>query len=109
MKISIEKNTVIAELEKQVVIGNSTKVKEEVRNHISKDNNNVLLDFSNVQFIDSSGIGAIITILKAVNEMNGKVKIYNPKEDVRKVLNMVRLDQIIDIVSEKDDKLNYVV
>ena len=109
MKISIEKNTVIAELEKQVVIGNSTKVKEEVRNHISKDNNNVLLDFSNVQFIDSSGIGAIITILKAVNEMNGKVKIYNPKEDVRKVLNMVRLDQIIDIINEKDDKLNFVV
>jgi anti-sigma B factor antagonist len=84
---------------------NSPQFKEEVYRKLSEDHKNVILDFSDVEFIDSSGIGSIISILKAVNQRKGILRILNPRSEVRRIFNMVRMDQLVPIVNTMDDAI----
>lgn len=57
-----------------------------------------ILDFSNVTFMDSSGIGLIIGRYKKVSKYGGKVYAANLNRRVGKIFRVAGLDKIIKIV-----------
>ncbi len=58
----------------------------------------VVLDFTELDMIDSSGIGKILVFLKKVKELNGNLVIKNPNQYIREVFELIQLDKIIDII-----------
>lgn len=57
----------------------------------------VILDFNQVSFMDSAGIGLILGRYKNVNVLGGKLEVINVNEQVIKILNMSGLSKLIDI------------
>ena len=57
----------------------------------------VILDFNNVFFMDSAGIGMVIGRYKMVSMLGGKVSMINVKPNVRKVFEMSGILKIIPI------------
>ena len=57
----------------------------------------VLLDFSEVDYIDSSGLAMLIEYLKASADFGGKLGLFGLKKKVRAVFELVRLDQLFVI------------
>jgi len=57
----------------------------------------VVLDMSNVKFVDSSGCGAILSCLRKAREAKGDVKICNAAEQIIELFKLIRLDRIIEI------------
>ena len=65
----------------------------------------LLLDFNLTEFIDSSGIGALVHLYKISNEKNVELSLLNVKPPVRAVLSMTQLDKIFNIVElESSDR-----
>jgi len=58
-------------------------------------NGRVLLDFSKTQFIDSSGIGALVKSMKDAKKMGVKLFIINPGKQIRSVLKMTGLEHFL--------------
>lgn len=58
---------------------------------------NVTFDFSHVTFIDSSGLGMILSRYKSLAELGGKVNIIEADEQVYKILKLSGFDKIITI------------
>jgi len=59
--------------------------------------NKMVIDFKNLDFIDSSGIGFIIGRYKVIRKRNGVIEIINAGKKVRKILDMSGIGKIIDI------------
>ena len=59
--------------------------------------NRIVIDFKNIDFIDSSGIGFVIGRYKVIRKRNGVIEIVNASKKVRKILDMSGIGKIINI------------
>lgn len=64
----------------------------------------ILLDFNLTEFIDSSGIGALVYLHKAAALKNVELSLLNIKAPVRAVLSMTQLDQVFKIIELNSNK-----
>ena len=61
------------------------------------------IDISEVRFINSSGIGVLITILTKFRNVEGEVVLINPSDQVKKLLIITKLNAIFTIVESKEE------
>lgn len=59
--------------------------------------NTVELDFQNVEFIDSSGVGALLAVYKKMPEQDSSVRLSNVQAPVQSVIELLRLHRIFEI------------
>lgn len=64
---------------------------------------NLIMDFSNVNFMDSSGIGVVIGRYRKVSEFGGKLVVTHLKSQLRKVFELGGLFNIIKESKSVDD------
>ncbi len=64
-----------------------------------------LLDISEVRYINSSGIGVLITLLTKFRNKNGELYLINPSDHVNKLLIMTKLQAIFNIAKSKEEIL----
>jgi anti-anti-sigma factor len=65
-----------------------------------------LLDFSDLQFMDSTGLGTIIRIYKHTEMKNGYLCIANPQNKTARVLKMTQAHKVINIFETLDEALS---
>ena len=57
----------------------------------------VVLDLQHVQFMDSGGCGALLTLLKRLRESGGDLKVCCPSNGVRALFDLVRIHRIVGV------------
>jgi anti-sigma B factor antagonist len=57
----------------------------------------LILDLSDLEFLTSIGIGAIVAAHNQARRVNGHVSVVNPRPDVAGVLRLTRVDQLVPI------------
>jgi anti-sigma B factor antagonist len=67
------------------------------------------IDIHEVRYINSSGIGVLITILTKFRNKGGEVVLIKPSQSVEKLLIITKLSSIFTIVSDLDEALNELV
>lgn len=81
------------------------KIKERIKEDIDKNRPaNVYIDFKNVSFVDSTGIGFVLARYKQVKEYGGDICIYNLSKDNKKIFDM---SGIFTIINYKDGEICY--
>jgi anti-sigma B factor antagonist len=63
----------------------------------------VALDLSQLQFVDSSGLGAILACLRRVNARGGDLKLYGMTRPVRALFELVRMHRVFEIYNSRDE------
>jgi len=64
----------------------------------------VIVDFSRLGFIDSSGLGAIIACLKHLRERGGELTLVSPENSgLRRLLDLTGLDRVLTVHPSVDD------
>lgn len=56
------------------------------------------IDLSNTRFIDSSGLGVLLSLNKALRARGGVLKLLNPSAAVSQLIELIRLHSVFDIV-----------
>lgn len=88
---------------------NGPEIIESVNDTLSNNIIKCAVDISEVRYINSSGIGVLITILTKFRNKGGEVVIVNPSEHVKKLLAITKLNAIftiVDGVAEAKEELN---
>lgn len=70
--------------------------KEAMSGYINDGNNRIVLDLGQIAFIDSSGLGAIVTTLKRVGA-DGKLVVAGLNDKTRSIFELTRMDRVFDI------------
>ena len=74
-----------------------TQLRELIREQLSKGNKNVLLNLGDVSYIDSSGIGELVSSYTAVSNQGGSLKLLNLTKKVQDLLQITKLYTIFDV------------
>jgi len=75
-------------------------VKDAVRDALRHGFKNILLDLSQVTYVDSSGIGELVGALTTVRGQQGKLTLLNPSATVKQMLHVTRLSSVFDAVTD---------
>lgn len=65
----------------------------------------IIIDLSGTEFVDSSGLGALVSCLKSARQAGGDLRLVAPTEQVAMVLRMTNLDRILQARASVDDAL----
>ena len=93
MELKIRKNgdVYIIDVNGEMDLYNSYKLKELVMKMLEKNVKSFIINLEQVDYIDSSGIGALIYICSTIKKMNLKLYISNIHGSVKKVIELTKL------------------
>ncbi len=96
VKAKVNNDTLILSVEGELDQHTASAVKNELDAHMSKVYaRQVILDLSNLEFMDSTGIGVLIGRYKKMKEKNVPIFILNPSSHIDRILNMTAIYQIM--------------
>ena len=96
----------ILDLNGRITLGDETgKLRDAVHNLISEGKKKIVLNLAHVDYIDSSGVGELVSGFTAVRNAGGELKLLNLSKKVQDVLYVTKLYTVFDI---KDDEFNAV-
>jgi len=95
----------ILEIDGQLIVGNRQELKTLVQEGLDRGERKFLIDCSRTGYIDSSGLGALVTLSKKVREANGDLRIAGLNEDLRALFELTKLDTLFHIAPSAEEAL----
>lgn len=71
--------------------------KEEASHQAGGGAPRLVVDLAGVSFLDSSGLGALVAVLRRVVQAEGDLRLAGPSSGVRSLFELTRLDRVFDI------------
>ena len=81
----------------EIDIYTSPMFKKEALDLINAENKNIVVNAERLDYLDSTGLGVFMSILKAVKEKNLSIKLINVKPNIYKLFDITGLNKIFNI------------
>lgn len=78
----------------------SNEFKEIIINLFKEEHKDILIDGSNLEYVDSTGLGALIYLLKEVQNEGFQIYLENIKPNIKKLFSITELDKLFVIRGE---------
>lgn len=92
----------IVDLSGRITLGEGSVIlRDQVRELLSKGNKKILLNLGEVNYIDSSGIGELVSAFTTVRNQGGDLKLLNLTKKVHDLLQITKLYTVFDV---RDDE-----
>src|SRR6201990_996857 len=104
MKVSTRQvdGITILDLSGRITLGEgSVTLRDAIRDQLSKGNKNILLNLGDVSYIDSSGIGELVSSFTTTKNAGGELKLLNLTKKVHDLLQITKLYTVFDV---RDDE-----
>ena len=86
--------TVVVGVPGPLIVGNRTELKDWVLDALDKGEKKFLIDFSQTGFVDSSGLGVIVTLRKKISERGGELRLSNLSPELKRVFELAKIDAL---------------
>jgi anti-sigma B factor antagonist len=88
----------VVDISGRITLGEGcAQLRELIRDQLSKGNKRLLLNLADVTYIDSSGIGELVSAYTAVSNQGGQLKLLNLTKKVHDLLQITKLYTVFDI------------
>lgn len=87
----------VVRIEGQLIVGNRQELKGLIQEALDAGARKFLVDCSHTGYIDSSGLGALVTVSKKVRELGGELRLAGLNEDLRSLFELTKLDSLFHI------------
>ena len=91
------KDNFIIDIPKDFVVDEVATFRIKINQLIEDGQKSFVFNFEECHFIDSTGLGALVSIYKKCVEKGGSVKLKALKPDVEKLFKLTRLDKVFEI------------
>ncbi|CAN5764327.1 STAS domain-containing protein [soil metagenome] len=96
----------ILDLSGKITIGEgSVALRGTIRRLLGEGRNKILLNLGSVGYIDSSGIGELVSSFTAVNKENGQLKLLNLTQKIQDLLAITKLLTVFDVFEDEGEAL----
>jgi anti-sigma B factor antagonist len=110
MELRIRKNQeiYIIDVQGELDLYNSYKLKELLTKMLEKKIERFIINLAGVEYIDSSGIGALIYVFSTLKKLNHKLAITNIHGSVKRVIEMTKLMGFFPVTETLDEAIKMV-
>jgi len=98
-------DVLVVDVEGQLIVGNRQELKQKVLDELERGERKFLIDFSRTGYIDSSGLGVLVSLSKKIREQGGELRLANLNEDLRTLFELTKLDTLFNIADTRDEAL----
>lgn len=95
----------VVRVEGQLIVGNRQELKGLIQEGLDRGERKFLIDCTQTGYIDSSGLGALVTLSKKVRELGGELRIAGLNEDLRSLFELTKLDTLFHIAPTAEEAL----
>jgi anti-sigma B factor antagonist len=91
----VDSSTAVIRPHGRLTMVSTASLRSLVTETVESGRNHIVVDLSSTDFIDSSGLGALVAGLKTARQAGGDLRIAKPSEQVRTVLQLTNLDRVL--------------
>ncbi len=105
MEVDVKENkgiTIVRPSESRIDAKVAVKFKEELTNLIDSGKTKLALDLGGVDFIDSSGLGATVSVLKHITG-KGNMVLFGIQDSVKTMFKLTRMDKVFKIYDDEEE------
>ena len=96
----------VVDVEGQLIVGNRQELKQKLLEELEGGERKFVIDFANTGYIDSSGLGVLVSLSKKIREQGGELRLSSLNEDLRTLFELTKLDTLFRIADTKDEALS---
>ena len=87
----------------EILDANNAKQVRQMVDPMIQDRKKVAFDMSEVQFIDSSGLGTLLTFYRKVKSAEGNLILFGMTSQAQSLFELVKMDRIFEVVDTQED------
>lgn len=108
MDTSVEQfgTTAIIRLKGRLDLASGTELKQRVKELLSQGRTTLHLNLTGVEFINSSGLGALVSTMKETRLRKGRLTLSNLASYVQEIFEITQLSHIFEIFPTEEEALN---
>ena len=95
----------VVDVDGQLIVGNRQELKQKVLDELEEGARKFVIDFENTGYIDSSGLGVLVSLSKKIREQGGQLRLASLNEDLRTLFELTKLDTLFEIADSRDEAL----
>jgi len=99
--VSNQGDVTVVEVEGQLIVGNRQELKQKVLEDLDGGARKFVIDFAETGYIDSSGLGVLVSLSKKIREKGGELRLSSLNEDLRTLFELTKLDTLFRIADDK--------
>lgn len=104
-QVSTNGDVTLVEVEGQLIVGNRQELKQQVLEQLEAGDLKFVIDFDKTGYIDSSGLGVLVSLSKKIREQGGELRLSSLNEDLRTLFELTKLDTLFRIADDKEQAL----
>ena len=107
MSLNIEDkgNVKIVKLSGKLDVNLSMSIESELEQLVDSGSNNIILELSGVEYLSSSGIRVLISIMRKIKDNNGRLVLSYITDIIKKILKTVELEDLFEVYENVDEAL----
>jgi len=86
-------------------LANAGKIKETVKGLLEQDRNKILFNMAGVDFINSSGLGALVSMMKDIRLRRGRLTLSDLAPYVSEIFEITQLSNVFEIYTNQDEAI----
>jgi anti-sigma B factor antagonist len=95
----------VVEVDGQLIVGNRQELKQKVLDALEEGNKKFLIDFSKTGYIDSSGLGVLVSLSKKIRDEGGDLRLAGLNDDLKTLFELTKLDTLFAITDSAAEAL----
>jgi anti-sigma B factor antagonist len=95
----------VVQVDGQLIVGNRHELKALIHAALDSGERKLLVDFSRTGYIDSSGLGALVSVSKRIREAGGELRLAGLNDDLRSLFELTKLDTLFTISETSEQAL----
>ena len=95
--VSKSGDVTVIDVEGQLIVGNRQELKQTVLDRLENGESKFVVNFSETGYIDSSGLGVLVSLSKKIREKDGELRLASLNEDLRTLFELTKLDTLFTI------------
>lgn len=100
-----ERDVLVVDVDGQLIVGNRQEMKQKVLDALEGGERKFLIDFAKTGYIDSSGLGVLVSLSKKIREQGGELRLANLNEDLKTLFELTKLDTLFQIADSRERAL----
>lgn len=92
----------VVDVEGQLIVGNRQELKQMVLQELENGARKFVIDFQDTGYIDSSGLGVLVSLSKKIREQEGELRLASLNEDLRTLFELTKLDTLFNIADSRE-------
>ncbi|MBX7119443.1 MAG: STAS domain-containing protein [Gemmatimonadaceae bacterium] len=105
LQVTKHADVVVIEVDGQLIVGNRQELKQKVLDEAEAGARKVLIDFAKAGYIDSSGLGVLVSLARRLRELGGDLRLANLNDDLQTLFELTKLDSLFQISDTRERAL----